>query len=378
MAQNDKTSSENRQSGKARVTLGDLFDVLGKSENKETESEKGNHVDHININDFSEGDHVESTYFCSQKNAALSKAGKTFLNLVIADRSGEMQVRVFDDAERISQNFSTGDFIYLQGRVQSYQGNAQMIATHIERVSPDDLDPEDFMPTSRLGFKKMETSLRNLVDTIEDEQLKALCLAALNDPVIGPKYFKAPAARSMHHSYMHGLLEHTLSMAKLADLVCTHYKNLDRSMLLTGIVFHDIGKIFELNFDMAIDYSDSGKLLGHINMGMMLVEQMAEKVPGFTVEKKRLLEHIILSHHGTREYGSPVIPATVEANIIHHLDNLDAKVNAILGFAEKSPDTSDWTDRHYLLGTQIRKTVSAEGPLYDFNIEPLPEKEKPE
>ncbi len=357
-----------RQPKKTGVTLGDLF---SKELNQPENDEKGNNVQHQNISELKDGDQLESIYFCSHKMTAVTKQGKPYLNLTIADKTGEVTVRVFDDAERYGETFNQGDFLYIQGRSQLFQGAMQVIARHLEKVNAEELNPDDFMPSSFNDPDEMLGSLRTLVETIQDDHLRRLCLLMLDDPEIGPKFKRAPAAKSMHHNYVHGLLEHTLSMTLLADKACSHYKNLDRDMLLAGVVFHDIGKIYEMSYDIAIDYTDSGKLIGHITMGTMLVERLSEKIDDFPKEKKRLLEHILLSHHGTREFGSPVVPATVEANIIHHLDNLDAKVNAFLMTAEKSPTDSDWTDRHFLLGTQVRKTVEVEkGPLYGYHLTP--------
>ena len=355
---------------KPKVTLGDLFSTELKQENNESEKA----MNHQNIGDMTDGDFVESTFFCTHKNTAITKQKKPYLNLTIADRTGDVTVRVFDDAERIGEVFIEGDFIYLQGRAQVYQGNLQVIAKHIERVSSDDLNPEDFMPASHFKLEDLNRVLRAEIESIGDEQLRRLCTLLLEDPEIGTRFQKAPAAKSMHHGYIHGLLEHTLSMMRIASLICTHYKNLNRDMLLTGILFHDVGKIYELSYDVGIDYSDSGKLLGHITMGVMILEKLSDKIEDFSEEKKRLLEHILLAHHGTREFGSPVLPATAEADIIHHIDNLDAKVNAYLNTAQKSTTPSDWTDKHFLLGTQVRKTVKSEGPLYDYVL-PAGEKE---
>lgn len=357
-----------------KVTLGDLFNT--ELNQQDTKGEKD--MNHQNIGDLADGDFVESTYFCTHKNTAVTKQNKTYLNLTIADRTGDVTVRVFDDAERIGEVFIEGDFIYMQGRAQVYQRNLQIIAKHIERISPDDLNPEDFMPASHMNLDIMMQALRTEIETISDDKLHELCFLLLDDPEIGPRFQKAPAAKSMHHGYIHGLLEHTLSMLRIASLICTHYKNLDRDMILTGVLFHDVGKIYELKYDVGIDYSDSGKLLGHITMGVMILDKLSGKIEDFSSDKKRLLEHILLSHHGTREFGSPVLPATVEADIIHHIDNLDAKINAYLRTVEKSSSPTEWTDKHFLLGTQIRKTISSTGPLYDFVLPQKDDKDKPE
>lgn len=376
MAKKNDESTPRRMPREARVTLGDLFSEKLQPDAGSAKTEtKGNGVQHIDLGTVTDGDFLEGVYFCTQKNSAMSKAGKPFLNLTIADKTGEMTVRVFDNAERIGQVFMEGDFIYLQGRVQLFQSNLQTIAKHIERVPPEQLNPEDFMPASHMDPGRMEGALRAIVGSMQDEHLRSLCVTLLDDPEAGPRFFKAPAAKSMHHAYVHGLLEHTLSMARLVELICTHYKNLDRDMLLAGVVFHDLGKIYELSYDIGIDYTEPGKLLGHINIGMLLVDRYAEGIEGFPVEKKRLLEHLLLAHHGSREFGSPVLPATVEASILHHLDNLDAKINAFLLTAQKAPEDAQWTDRHYLLGTQVRKTVKSDGPLYDFFLPDPDEKE---
>jgi len=357
-----------------KTTLGDLFTrELNQDEKESAEKGKGEEMEHTYISDMKDGENLESTYFCSQKNLATTRQGKPYLNLTIADKTGEVVVRVFDDAKRYGESFSQGDFIYIQGRSQIFQNNMQVIARHVEKVSTDDLDPAEFLPASRKDPKKMEKDIRRIIETIKDEDLKKLCEMMMEDKEIWSRFLKAPAAKGMHHNYMFGLLEHTLSMARLAEMVCGHYANTNRDMILTGVIFHDIGKIYELSFDVAIDYTDSGKLIGHINMGAMIIEKLTEKIENFPKEKKRLLQHIVLSHHGIPEFGAAKVPATVEANIIHHLDNLDAKVNAYLATAEKSPTDSAWTDKHFLLGTQVRKTVAADGPLYDFF---LPDDEK--
>ena len=350
----------------SRTTLGDLFTELRPPQ--ESGDAGAAPSDHALISSFGEGDVIGSVYYCGQKNQALSKAGKPYLNVKAVDRTGDIIVRVFDDAERIGQGFSEGDFIYIQGRVQVYQGNMQVIARNIQRVDPGTVNANDYMPTSHMNIDKMWMSLRGIMESLEDQPLRELCLSLFDDQDLTERFKRSPAAMSMHHYYIGGLLEHTLSMTMLADQVAHHYTNINRSMLLAGCLFHDIGKIYELSASVAIDYTDSGKLLGHISMGVMLIEKLCAAIPDFPQETKRLLQHIVLSHHGTREYGSPVIPATVESMIIHHLDNLDAKTNAFLNYAEKSTSDGDWTDRHFLLGTQVRKTVDGDENLYDFRL----------
>lgn len=327
------------------------------------------------IDTLEEGQYADSVYHVRRRAVATSKAGKPFLTVTLADKTGEITGRVFKNADFFADLFTEGDFIYVQGRTQTYEGKLQLVIDTLERVAPTEVEAKDFLPTSRRDPKELKRHMRRVLDSIGDEHVRALCVRAVFETPEGELFCRAPAAQGMHHAHLHGLLEHTLSVLILLDTVSRHYPNVNRDMLLAGGLFHDFGKIYELDFELAIGYSDRGRMVPHLIIGVQIIDRLIAEIPGFPEEARLQLEHIILAHHGTREFGSPVEPRTVEAMIIHQIEDMDAKVFAFLNHIEKAGPDATWTDKHFMLGVPLRRTTNAKQELYTYRLPDLEEAE---
>ncbi|MEW6595227.1 MAG: HD domain-containing protein [Thermodesulfobacteriota bacterium] len=279
------------------------------------------------IKEIRDGQSVEGRYLVKEMSRGETKTGKPYLMLTVMDATGEMAGRVWDNADQLLPECPVGAVVSLNGKAESYKGVMQLKIDTLKRVDPALVDPADFLPTTPGDIKAMSRELTAIADGVEDPFLRELLLAFLKDRKFMAAFKAAPAAKAMHHAYVGGLLEHTLAIARLAGKVCDLYPTLDRSLLLTGVLLHDIGKIQE--FDIAripADYSDSGRLVGHMVLGIGMIDERITTIKGFPADLAARLKHLILSHHGSHEFGSPVLPMMIEAFVLHFLDNLDAKV----------------------------------------------------
>lgn len=304
------------------------------------------------LNQIKEGERVEGVFLVKYKALQVGKTGKSYVNIVLMDRSGECEARVWDDAEAVAARFEKDDFVEVRGRAQAYNGRIQLNVADVARRDEAAVDLADFLPATSKDIDAMYAEVRGIVERMGDKYLRALLLAFIDDPDLAWRIKAAPAARSMHHPFIGGLLEHTLSTMKLMGVVGAHYEaegygEINPDLLLTGIFLHDIGKTLELNYRRSIDYSDAGKLVGHLVMGVEMVNARAARIPGFPEELRLLVNHMIVSHHGELEYGSPKRPKTLEAFIVHQIDDLDAKINSFSLHMRKEADTeSAWTSFH--------------------------------
>lgn len=303
------------------------------------------------LNQIKEGDRVEGVFLVKYKALQVGKTGKPYLNIVLIDRSGETEARVWDNAETLAAGFEKDHFVEVRARAQAFNGRIQLNVFEVGRVDEATVDLADFLPATAKDIEAMFAELRAIVAGMGDKYLRALLLAFIDDPDLAWRIKAAPAARSMHHPFIGGLLEHTLSAMKLMRAVGAHYRaegyDVNPDLLLTGIFLHDIGKTLELNYRRSIDYSDAGKLVGHLVMGVEMVNARAAKIPGFPEELRLLVNHMIVSHHGELEYGSPKRPKTIEAFIVHQIDDLDAKVNSFSLHMRKDADQEGpWTSFH--------------------------------
>jgi 3'-5' exoribonuclease len=306
-------------------------------------------VDHVFIKELTDGRFVESVYYVRDKSLSYAKNNKAYLGLKLSDRSGDIEARVWDNAEYFNGRVAAGDFVFVRAQASLWQSQVQLKVTHLEAVAREKVDPADFLPVCPRDLEAYWRVVRETLGTIQDAGLRALCDAALADPEIRDGLRRAPAATGVHQPYLGGLLEHVCSLLLLADMVCRHYPPLDRDLMLAGVLFHDIGKIQELSYDYALDYRTEGRLLGHHLLGAQLLERVAATVPDLPRERVMLLEHLILSHHGRPEFGSSKIPMFAEAAVLHYLDNLDAKV---FGFLEAEAEgEAAWSDRKWYLET---------------------------
>jgi 3'-5' exoribonuclease len=260
------------------------------------------------------------------------------------------------DCDRHTLDFEVEDIVEVDGVVEDYQGTVQIRVRKISRCSPEEVDLFDYLPRSRQDPAEMYDALMDRLRRMPEGPLRVLLLSIMEDPAIAEKYKRAPAAMSYHHAFLGGLLEHVLSLIQLGDQVCDHYEFLRRDLLLAGLVLHDLGKIEELNFSRGFRYSTRGQLLGHISIGLEMVQEKMRQIPGFPPELKAQLEHMILSHHGKVEFGSPKEPVFPEALLLHFLDEIDSKLEAMRAqYATDQDRPGDWTARNPALRRELLK-----------------------
>jgi 3'-5' exoribonuclease len=306
--------------------------------------------------DIRQGDKVSEVFLVAEKNMAFSQKGAPYLSLKLKDRTGEVDGKVWDHAPEWDQAFRKGDFVQVNARAVSYRNAVQLNILGLKKLEENEVDPMDFLPVSDQDPEKMFAELMEFVERVTTPHLKALLMAFFGDEALVGRFKRAPAAKAFHHNTIGGLLEHTLSVTRLLEKAADHYPGANRDLLITGGILHDIGKIHEFSFDRMVEYTDEGRLVGHIVMGVEMLDARLAGLPGFPEQTAMALRHLILSHHGVLEFGSPKRPKTVEALIVHHMDDLDAKVNALTTFIEASPEEdSDWTPYHRLLERYIYK-----------------------
>lgn len=307
------------------------------------------------ITDIRAGDRVDDIFVLSEKILSQKKDGNNFLNVTLSDKTGTIKGVVWDNVDQIAAGITSGDFAHVNGSVSDYRGTLQVVIKNMEPFSPDRVDPSDFLPQTSRDIEGMFERLVKRMDSITTDYLKALIDAFFKDKEFVNKFKTAPAGKKMHHAYIGGLLEHTLSMVSLADKIAGHYSGIDRDLLLSGAILHDIGKIDEFEYQFKIDYSDKGRLLNHIVIGIKMVDDKLSGIEHFPEDQMLLLKHLIVSHHGTREFGSPEPPKTIEAVLLNYIDEIDSKVNAIRDFiASEDPDET-WTSYHRLLERHFYK-----------------------
>lgn len=298
------------------------------------------------IKDIQDGQTVHGLFLVKEMSRSETKTGKPYLILTIIDSSGELAGRVWENAGQLMAECSAGTIVSLTGQAQAYKGILQLKISTIQAVPPESADISLFLPAVSGDIKAMAAELLKLIKSVEEPHLKELLLSLFKDKTFKARFNKAPAAKAMHHAYVGGLLEHTLAVTRLADMVCGLYPSIDRDLLLSGAVLHDIGKVEEFSFDvLPFNYSDQGRLVGHMVIGIEMIQSRIEKISGFPKELATHLKHLILSHHGRYEFGSPSLPMMLEAFVLNFLDDLDAKVNYINRLGSKTQEPGyQWTD----------------------------------
>lgn len=306
------------------------------------------------VADICAGENIQDIFVLAEKNRAVRRDGKPFLTIVLADKSGQIRGVVWDNVEAAACS-AAGDFVQVQGSAGEYRGALQLVVRSMTAVPVTSITPADYLPTTSRDVEQMFSRLRAATDSISSTPLKALMAAFWSDAEFVQQFKCAPAAKNMHHAYIGGLLEHTLSMVLLVDRISGHYSGVDRDLLLTGAVLHDIGKVRELSYAHRIDYTDEGRLLSHIVIGVEMVEARIRSIDGFPRDLAAMIKHMIVSHHGVREFGSPEPPKTIEAVLLHHIDEIDARVNAIRDFMATEDTDSAWTSYHRLMERHFYK-----------------------
>ena len=314
---------------------------------------------HRFVSDFKEGEIVESVYLVREKSFDITKNGNPYISLELSDRTGMVDCRKWDALKSVFDSFSADDFVKIKGRVEFYRNYPQLKLDSIEKTDDSSVDISLYVPVSDKNREQMFRDFLSAMDSVKNPHLKALVSAIFSDKDISGRFKTAPAATDFHHPYLGGLLEHTLACVELALMAASKYKDIDVDLLLCGTALHDIGKIEELAYKRSFYYTDRGRLLGHIILGVNIVSSAIDNIQGFPEELKNLILHIILSHHGEYEWGSPKRPMCFEAVVLHHIDNLDAKINGFRHFVEtyNDPDSS-WTKHSKMFGEFLYKKSS--------------------
>jgi 3'-5' exoribonuclease len=312
------------------------------------------------INAIKAGDSVEDVFVLQEKSLGRKKDGNAFLTVTLADRTGRLRGVIWDNADQIALTVAAAEFVRIRGSASEYQGKPQVVIQTMECFPAADVSAADFIPSTPRNTDAMFDRLVRITDGIENPHLKRLLSAFWGDADFVGRLKTAPAAKKMHHAYLGGLLEHTLSMTILVDRLAGHYSGLDMDLLLTGAVLHDIGKIREFDYRYKIDYSDEGRLLTHILIGCQMIDEKIRGLEGFPPDLAVMLKHLVVSHHGSREFGSPEPPKTIEAVLLNHIDDMDAKVNGIREYMAAQAPSEAWTPYHNLLGRHFYRGKNQE------------------
>lgn len=309
------------------------------------------------INEIKDGERIVDFYLCRQRQSFRSqKTGKNYLSLTLADKTGTISAKVWELTKDI-QSFEEGDFIKIDATVHTFNNELQLSIKRLRRAEEGEYDPTDYIPVTKENIDELYAKLKDYIRSIDNSYLKTLLTNIfIENKEIAEKFRKHTAAKAVHHNYMGGLIEHTISVADICDAFAKHYEIVNRDLLIASALLHDIGKIREFSDFPSADYTDDGELLGHIVMGSDFVGQEADKIEGFPHQLRSLLQHNILAHHGEYEYGSPKLPRTIEALILHCADDIDAKVKMMDTIIEESTTASPWAGYSKVLARNIRKT----------------------
>lgn len=309
------------------------------------------------INMFQDGDNITGIYLCKQRNSAVTKNGKNYDNLTLADKTGQISAKIWDPNSMGIGEFEVNDFIEIHGRVSIFNGMFQLHVDRAFRAREGSFDPRDYIPVSAFPVDEMLNRLKELIGKVSAPYFRSLLDLFFEDPSFVKQFVEHSAAKTVHHSFMGGLLQHTLSVTQTCDFFADHYPVLNRDLLLTAAILHDIGKTRELSSFPLNDYTDEGQLIGHITIGATMVMEKAAQVPGFPERKKNELVHCILAHHGELEYGSPKLPSLIEAFALSFADNIDAKIEVFTEAAESAAlEPNGWLGFNKFLNNNIRKT----------------------
>lgn len=309
------------------------------------------------IQEFFEGCRVSGIYLCKHKQAAVTKNGKPYENVILQDKTGTIDAKIWDPNSQGIDDFDALDYIEVVGDVSSFAGALQLSIKRARKAQEGEFDPADYLPVSKRNIEEMYAELLELAKSVKNPYLSQLLelFFMKNEPFIKRFKFNS-AAKSVHHGFVGGLLEHTVSVTKLCDYYAAAYPVLNRDLLLTAAMFHDIGKTKEISEFPINDYTDDGQLLGHIMIGAEMLHDAIREIPGFPIKLESELKHCILAHHGELEYGSPKKPALMEAAALNMADNTDAKMETFTEIFDNAGDQNGWLGYNRLFESNIRKT----------------------
>lgn len=308
------------------------------------------------IGELREGENVNDIYFCKVKQILKTKAGKSYYSMILQDKTGTIDAKVWDLSNAI-EHFDAMDYIAVVGQMTSFQGNLQLNISRIRRASDGEYNVDDYMPMTKKNREEMYKEVVALVDSVKEEHLnKLLKMFFVEDKDWVKKFVNHSAAKSVHHGFIGGLLEHTLGVAKMCDYMASNYPIINRDLLITAALFHDIGKLDELASFPINDYTDEGNFLGHIYMGAEVIGEKVKEIPGFPKALELELKHCILAHHGELEFGSPKKPAIVEAMALNFADNADAKLETFTEILSSSNESETWLGFNRFFESNIRRS----------------------
>jgi 3'-5' exoribonuclease len=297
---------------------------------------------------------ITSTFVVAVKQVKPRKTGEPYLALTLADRTGQIEAKMWDNVESCIDAFEQDEFVKVKGLINKYNHRFQLTIHKLRRLQESEIDYSDYLPKTTKDIDELWRKLGDFVASFQDPYLKGLIQAFMTDPEIADAYRSAPAAKALHHAYIGGLLDHVVSLFQSCDLVCRNYPQINRDLLLAGAFLHDIGKIHELAYNRAFSYTTRGQLLGHMIIELEMLQSKVQLVPNFPPELKILLEHLIISHHGQYEFGSPKLPMFPEALMLHYLDDLDSKMESMRAhFDREAGQENPWTSYNGSLGRPL-------------------------
>ncbi|WP_099469506.1 3'-5' exoribonuclease YhaM family protein [Konateibacter massiliensis] len=310
------------------------------------------------IETLREGDRISDIYLCKFKQSAMTKNGKAYDNLIIQDKTGVLDAKIWDPNSSGIDDFDMLDYIEVFGEVTSFMGALQVNVKRIRKASEGEYEPEDYFPVSSKDIEVMYGEIMDHIKSIKNTYLNQLARSFFEDTSFAKSFKAHSAAKSVHHGFIGGLLEHTLGVVNLCDYYSKTYPVLNRDLLITAALFHDIGKMQEISEFPSNDYTDDGQLLGHIVIGVEMIGERIRTIDGFPAKTASELKHCIIAHHGELEYGSPKKPALIEALALNLADNTDAKIQTFTEIVNGAGDNQDWLGYNRLFESNVRKTVT--------------------
>ena len=314
---------------------------------------------------------VTSSFVVVSKQVKPKKSGEPYLALTLGDRTGQIEAKMWDNVEEVLNAFEQDDFLKIKGLINKYKNRFQLTIHKLRRLGESEIDYSDYLPKTTKNIDELWQTLSDYVAGFQNPHLKKLIQAFMADPQIAEAYRNAPAAKTLHHAYIGGLLDHVVSLLRSCDLVCRNYPQVDRDLVLAGAFLHDIGKIHELTYNRSFSYTTRGQLLGHMIIELEMLQEKLALIPDFPEELKTLLEHLIISHHGQYEFGSPKLPMFPEALLLHYMDDLDSKMESMRALFERESDTDNpWTSYSPSLGRPLLNTARFLAPKAATPAEP--------
>src|SRR5712671_4338453 len=301
---------------------------------------------------------ITSNFVVVSKQIKPKKSGEPYIALTLGDRSGQLEAKMWDNVEEVLNAFEQDDFLKIKGLVNKYKNRFQLTIHKVRKLGDTEIEFSDYLPKTTKNIDDLWQTLADFVASFQNPHLRSLVQAFMSDPEIAAAYRNAPAAKTLHHAYIGGLLDHVVSLFRSCDLVCRNYPQVNRDLLLTGAFLHDIGKIHELTYMRSFSYTTRGQLLGHMIIELEMLQAKLAQLPDFPPELKTLLEHLIISHHGQYEFGSPKLPMFPEALLLHYMDDLDSKMEAMRAQFERGGESEGgWTGYNPSLGRPLLNTA---------------------